>query len=117
MVGIERLVDQGELLAAEATLQIQQMVKHPRLVLSSHNHYQFTSLPFFAYVLLFIFTTSTQTKFCRESTSKADPFHARLSPVQTIYLHHHHPVCFYYFVVAQNSKLLRGNDEVECWTR
>lgn len=40
VVRIESLVDQRELFTAETTLQIQQMAKHPRLILSSHNHYQ-----------------------------------------------------------------------------
>lgn len=42
VVRVESLVDQGELFTAKATLQIQQMAKHPRLVLSSRNHYQLT---------------------------------------------------------------------------
>lgn len=46
MIRVEGLVDQRELLAAEATLQVEQMAKHPRLVLSSHYHYQFTSFLF-----------------------------------------------------------------------
>ncbi len=42
VVRVESLVDQGELFTAKATLQIQQMAKHPRLVLSSRNHCQLT---------------------------------------------------------------------------
>lgn len=55
VVRIESLVDQRELFTAETTLQIQQMAKHPRLILSSHNHYQLMAKVFshFVYCLFF----------------------------------------------------------------
>jgi hypothetical protein len=45
VVRVESLVDQGKLFTAKTTLQIQQMAKDPRLILSSHNnHYQMDNL-------------------------------------------------------------------------
>ena len=56
VVRIESLVDQRELFTAETTLQIQQMAKHPRLVLSSHNHYQLmaSAISFLTFCIVFV---------------------------------------------------------------
>jgi hypothetical protein len=64
VVRIESLVDQRELFTAETTLQIQQMAKHPRLILSSHNHYQLmaSAISFLTFCILFVFLGGLLTK-------------------------------------------------------